>query len=289
MEQVKILDTTLRDGEQTAGVAFTPAEKMQIAKMLDELGVHQIEAGIPAMGGDELDAIAGILSMGLKAKISAWNRANVEDIKKSINCGVKNIHISAPVSDIHIKYKLRKSRQWVLDNIVKTINYAKERNCWVSVGAEDASRADMKFLIEFVQLVQKNGVQQFRYADTVGKLDPFQTYENVKTLIENTDLDIEIHTHNDFGMATANSLAAIKAGAKFVNTTINGIGERAGNASFEEVISALQYVYKYQISIDTKKLAELVQYVAHATNRYIPHSKDILGRGIYINEEISFL
>lgn len=275
MERIRIVDTTLRDGEQTAGVAFTPAEKIHIAKMLDALGVHQIEAGIPAMGGDEAIAIRGIINMGLKARISGWNRANIEDIKKSIYCGVKYIHISAPVSDIHIIHKLRKSRKWVLDNILKCIYFAKERNCWVSIGAEDASRADMKFLIEYAQLVQRHGAQQFRYADTVGALDPFQTYENVKRLIENTDLDIEIHTHNDFGMATANSLAAIKAGAKLVNTTINGLGERAGNASFEEVIMALKYIYKQQIDIDTKKLADLSRYVDCAANRFIPPYKDV--------------
>ena len=142
MGLIRILDTTLRDGEQTAGVVFTAKEKMTIAHLLDSAGVYQIEAGIPAMGGDEAKAVYGILSLGLKARISTWNRAVVNDIKKSIDCGVKYIHISVPVSDIHIKYKLRKSKKWVMESLCRAISYAKDHECWVSVGAEDASRAN---------------------------------------------------------------------------------------------------------------------------------------------------
>lgn len=267
VDTVKIVDTTLRDGEQTPGVAFTVQEKLNIARMLDIAGVCQIEAGIPAMGGDEAEAVQAIAGLGLKAKVMTWNRAVVDDVKKSIACGVDNIHISAPVSDIQINHKLGKSRKWVLDNLRRVIFLAREYNCWVSVGAEDASRADTDFLFEFVQMAEDSGARQIRYADTVGVLDPFQAYERISALKKHTSLDIEIHVHNDFGMATANALAALKAGANLVSTTVAGLGERAGNVALEEVVMAMIHLYKRPPGVNPAVLPELALYVAEATNR----------------------
>lgn len=267
MDLIRILDTTLRDGEQTAGVVFTANEKMTIARLLDSAGVYQIEAGIPAMGGDEEKAVYGILSMGLKAKISTWNRAVINDIKKSIDCGVRYIHISVPVSDIHINYKLKKSRTWVKESLIRAVTYAKDRGCWVSVGAEDASRANFDFLVQIVALAEKYGAEQIRYADTVSQLQPFNIYEHIRALKQHTQLDIEIHTHNDFGLATANALAAVRAGAAVVNTTVTGLGERAGNAPLEEVFMALQYLYNIPTGINARLLPELARYVTKAAGR----------------------
>ena len=239
-KKIKIDDTTLRDGEQTAGVVFANDEKIHIAKMLDKVGVHQIEAGIPAMGGDEKDAIKAITSLNLNCSILGWNRAVISDIDDSIECGVDAVAISISASDIHIEHKLRKSREWVLDSVKTSVEHAKKYNLYVSVNAEDASRADMEFLLQFARTARDLGADRMRYCDTLGILDPFETFMRVKTIIDIVGIDVEMHTHNDFGMAIANAIAGVKAGATYINTTINGLGERAGNAAFEEFVMALK-------------------------------------------------
>ena len=284
MTGVYIDDTTLRDGEQTAGVVFAKAEKMRIARLLSELGVHQIEVGVPAMGGDEQDAIKAIVSMGLPVSVLAWNRAVVSDVQASVDCGVDAVAISISASDIHIKTKLQRDRAWVLESVKRSVDFAKSHNLYVSVNAEDASRADPDFLVEFGLAAKECGANRLRFCDTVGTLDPFRTYDMVKHLIEATGLDIEMHTHNDFGMATANAMAGIRAGARYVNTTVNGLGERAGNAALEEVVMALKHVEGIDVGVKTSRLRELSEYVAHASNRSIPHGKAIVGSGVFSHE-----
>src|SRR3990172_9368590 len=212
-QRILLDDTTLRDGEQTAGVVFTNEEKVQIARMLAEIGVHQIEAGIPAMGGDEKEVIKEIVNLELPASILAWNRAVISDLHASLDCGVQAVAISISASDIHIQTKLQADRQWVLDSIKRSVDYAKKHHLYVSVNAEDASRADPEFLLEFARTAKEHGADRLRYCDTLGILDPFDTYERVKTLIEAAKIEVEMHTHNDFGMATANALAGLRAGA----------------------------------------------------------------------------
>ncbi len=283
-EEIKIVDTTLRDGEQTAGVVFSKTEKVQIAKMLDELGVHQIEAGIPVMGGDEEEAIKTIVKSGLKASIMGWNRAVISDIEASLRCGVDAVAISISTSDIHIKYKLRKTREWVLENMVKACEFAKKYGVYVSVNAEDASRTDLEFLSEFARLAKEAGADRLRFCDTVGILEPFTTYEIVKKIIDEVGIPVEMHTHNDFGLATANALAGIKAGATYVGVTVNGLGERAGNAALEEVVMALKYIYNLDLDIKTFKLKEVCEYVAKASARELPVNKTIVGKNIFAHE-----
>ncbi|MCS7201437.1 MAG: homocitrate synthase [Dictyoglomus sp.] len=283
-EDIKIVDTTLRDGEQTAGVVFSKTEKVQIAKMLDELGVHQIEAGIPVMGGDEEEAIKAIVKSGLKASIMGWNRAVISDIEASLRCGVDAVAISISTSDIHIKYKLRKTREWVLENMVKACEFAKKHGVYVSVNAEDASRTDLDFLLEFARLAKQAGADRLRFCDTVGILEPFTTYEIVKKIIDEVGIPVEMHTHNDFGMATANALAGVKAGATYVGVTVNGLGERAGNAALEEVVMALKYIYNVDLDIKTFKLKEICEYVAKASARELPLNKTIVGKNIFAHE-----
>jgi len=246
---VLIDDTTLRDGEQTAGVVFSNEEKIRIAQLLDEIGVHQIEVGIPAMGGDEKETIKKIVDLGLRASILGWNRAVVGDIQHSIDCGVDAVAVSISASDIHIEHKLRKSRLWVLDSIKKSVDFAKGHNLYVSVNAEDASRASLEFLVEFAQVAKETGADRLRFCDTLGILDPFETFRVIKFLKDEVGIELEMHTHNDFGMATANALAGIKAGAKYVNTTVNGLGERAGNAALEEVVMALKYIGRVDLGL----------------------------------------
>ena len=281
---VYIDDTTLRDGEQTAGVVFANEEKVRIARLLDRLGVHQIEAGISAMGGDEKEAIKAIVDLGLSAGILAWNRAVIEDIRHSLDCGVDAVAISIPASDIHITYKLKRDRDWVLDSIKRAVEYAKAHDLYVSVNAEDASRAHPEFLAEFARTAKEAGADRLRYCDTVGILDPFETYFRIRALREEVDIPIEMHTHNDFGMAVANALAGLKAGATFVNTTVNGLGERAGNASLEELIMALKFCEGLDLGLHTAVLRELCSYVALAAGRPLPPTKPVVGDSLFVYE-----
>lgn len=283
-KKIKIDDTTLRDGEQTAGVVFANDEKIHIARMLDKIGVHQIEAGIPTMGGDEKDAIKAIASLNLNCSILGWNRAVRSDIDDSIECGVDAVAISISSSDIHIEHKLRKSREWVLESMKTSVDYAKGFNLYVSVNAEDASRSDMEFLLQFARTAKEMGADRLRYCDTLGILDPFETFMRVKTIIDIIGIDVEMHTHNDFGMAIANAIAGIKAGATYVNTTINGLGERAGNAPFEEFVMALKYLENVDLGIDTHLFKEISEYVATASGRFIPAWKPIVGANLFLYE-----
>lgn len=264
---LRIIDTTLRDGEQAPGVAFTLREKVNIARLLDWLGVYQIEVGIPIMGELEQKAIRAIIRSNLKARVSTWNRLLLADIRASLACGVKDIHISCPASEIQICYKLGRSRMWVLDCLKRAIRYASDYGCRVTVGAEDASRADASFLLDLALLAQEMGAERLRYCDTVGVLNPFTTVERLDWLRSNLSLEIEFHGHNDFGMATANTLAAIKAGIRYLDTTVGGLGERAGNASLEEVVAAVQGVYGTELGLEERFLPLLSRHVARAARR----------------------
>ena len=281
---IKIDDTTLRDGEQTAGVVFANDEKIHIAKMLDKVGVHQIESGIPAMGGDEKDAIKKIAGLGLNCSVLAWNRPVKSDIQASVECGVDAVALSISTSDIHIEHKLRKSREWVLETMKSGVDFAKSHNLYVSVNAEDASRSDMEFLLQFARTARDAGADRLRYCDTLGILDPFETFMRVKNVIDIIGIEMEMHTHNDFGMAIANAIAGIKAGAIYVNTTINGLGERAGNAAFEEFVMALKYVEGVDMGFNTTLFRNLSEYVARASNRVLPTWKPIVGGNLFVHE-----
>ena len=284
-KKITIVDTTLRDGEQTAGVVFANEEKIVIAEMLSDLGVDQLEVGIPTMGGDEKYAIKEIVKRNLKPSIMAWNRAVISDIEQSIDCGVDAVAISTSVSDIHIQHKLKKSREWVLENMVKSVEFAKKNGLYVSVNGEDASRADADFLVEFINAAKQAGADRFRFCDTVGIMEPFRLKDEISYLYEKTKFDIEMHTHNDFGMATANALAGLHGGASHVGVTVNGLGERAGNAALEEVLMALMIVcgYKEQ-NIDTKMFREVSEYVSRASGRELPKWKAIVGTNMFAHE-----
>ena len=283
-KRIYIVDTTLRDGEQTAGVVFANEEKVAIASMLSELGVDQLEVGIPTMGGDEKKAIKEIVKKNLKSSIMAWNRPVISDINQSIDCGVDSVAISISVSDIHIQNKLRKSREWVLEKMVEGVEYAKKNGLYVSVNGEDASRADRDFLVKFMKTAKEVGADRFRYCDTVGVMGPFQIEEEIRYLYEKTGFDIEMHTHNDFGMATANAIAGVRGGANHVGLTVNGLGERAGNAALEEVLMAFKYVYGMDVDVDTTKFREISEYVSRASGRELPIWKAIVGTNMFAHE-----
>jgi homocitrate synthase NifV len=282
---IVIDDTTLRDGEQTAGVVFSLDEKKRIARLLDEIGVGELECGIPAMGKAEQAAVRALVEMDLRARLITWNRATVADIQASLDAGVTAVDISLSVSDIHIEHKLRKDREWVREQLKAALGFAKEHDLYVSVGGEDSSRADLDFLVELMELARSLGADRFRYCDTLGILDPFATYDNVAYLRGRVPaLDLEVHTHNDLGMATANAIAGIRAGARFVNTTVNGLGERAGNAALEEVVMALKHACGIDSGVDTRRLVEISRYVGRASSRPVPEWKAVVGEKVFSHE-----
>ncbi|MEB3247978.1 MAG: homocitrate synthase [Merismopediaceae bacterium] len=284
MNNIQINDTTLRDGEQAAGVAFTLAEKTTIAALLDSMGVQEIEVGIPAMGPTEQEAITAINGLGLKADLIGWNRAVLSDITASLSCGLKRVHISIPVSQIQIEVKFQGQTQKMLNQLRDTITFAKDQGLFVALGGEDSSRADANFLLDVIQAAQEWGISRFRFCDTVGILDPFTTYQKIHHLVKFLTIPVEMHTHNDFGLATANSLAGIKAGATSVNTTVNGLGERAGNAALEEIVMALKQIYGIKLGIDTARLKELSRLVVQASGGNLPPWKAIVGENAFAHE-----
>jgi len=236
INDIKIVDTTLRDGEQSAGKAFSIDEKVEIAKYMDENNVYQIEAGIPVMGDLEKECIKRILAGRNNSLISTWNRMNKKDLQHSFDCKPDIIHISVPTSDIQIYSNLGKDKLWIEKNLRECVYFAKDKGYEVTIGFEDASRADINYLIDLCKIVKSMDVKRVRYADTVGILMPSLVREAVKTIIDNTGVEVEIHAHNDFGMAIPISLEAVKSGAKYVDCTLDGIGERAGNCNLQEFI-----------------------------------------------------
>ncbi len=278
-------DTTLRDGEQTAGVVFSKREKIAIARMLDAIGVGEIECGIPAMGEEERSGIRSLVDLGLNARLITWNRALVPEIEASIACGVGAVDISLSVSDQMITHKLRKNRDAVKEQLKVALGFAKQHNLYVSVGGEDASRADMAFLVELMKITRAMGGDRFRFCDTLGIMDPFTMFDKVAFLRRAVpEIDIEVHTHNDLGMATANAIAGIRAGAKYVNTTINGLGERAGNAALEEVVMGLKHACGVDTGITTHRFREMSLFVATASRRPLSVSKPVVGKRVFAHE-----
>ncbi len=284
MNHVHINDTTLRDGEQAAGIVFSAAEKIAIASLMDAIGIPELEVGIPAMGGSEAEAITTIVQKGLKTALLGWNRAVRSDIEASIACGLQRVHISIPVSDIQIKAKFQGKTNLVWERLRDSLNFALDKGLFVSEGAEDASRADESFLLEVAQFAQNLGASRFRFCDTVGILDPLTTAQKVGKLVKSLNIPIEMHTHNDFGLATANALAGLQAGATSVNTTVNGLGERAGNAALEEMIMALKRLYQVELGVETARLRQLSQLVIQASGIALPPWKAIVGDNIFAHE-----
>ena len=285
--KIRIFDTTLRDGEQTPGVALTPEQKLGIAQKLDALGVDAIEAGFPIISDGEMQGIRLITSANLNAEICGLARTEKKDIDAAVSAGLKYIHTFIATSDIHLKYKLKMTKDQALAKAIEAVEYGKSLGLRVEFSAEDATRTERGFLKKVFKEVANAGADRIDIPDTVGYSTPGYIAEITKDAIEASHLPISVHCHNDFGLAVANAISSIQAGAQCAHVTINGIGERAGNASLEELVMALQCLQfdkKYETNINTKLLYETSRYVSSVVGVHVQPNKAIVGENAFGHE-----
>jgi len=281
---INIIDTTLRNGEQTAGVVFSKHEKIRIARMLDEIGISEIEVGTPSLGAIEREIIKEIVKDNFNSKLFVYCEAEPENIEYAVQCGAENVVINISTSDIHLKEKYKRNKTWVINKLRETIRTARQGGLNFIISAEDATRTDLGFLLKLISIAKKKGAYRFRICDTVSKFDPFRTFLYISTISSATNFPLEVYNHNDFGMATANGMAAIRGGASSLVVSVGGLGEGTGNAAMEEIVMALKYLEHIELGIETSKFREIAEYVARASSRAVPIWKAIVGTNVFAHE-----
>jgi 2-isopropylmalate synthase len=281
---VRIFDTTLRDGEQTPGVSLAPDEKVKIARQLDRLGVDAIEAGFPIASKGESESVAAVAHAGLSCEVVGLARASKNDIDQTLGTGVNCVHVFIATSDLHLKYKLKLTRKQVLDRIADSVSYAKQQRRIVEFSAEDATRTEIDFLKKAYETAEGAGADRLNIPDTVGVSSPQRIAQITKTVVDSVRVPVSIHCHNDFGLAVANSLAAIEAGAVQAHVTINGLGERAGNTSLEELVMSLHMLFDRKTRVDTSLLCETSKLVVALTGVRVQTNKAVVGDNAFGHE-----
>ncbi|MCS6769290.1 MAG: 2-isopropylmalate synthase [Candidatus Caldarchaeum sp.] len=279
-----MFDTTLRDGEQTAGAALRPDDKVRLAEALADLGVDVIEAGFPPVSSGESTAIKEITAAGLSSKVCVLSRCEKSDIDAAAKVNPQWIHVFIATSDIHLKHKLRMTREQVLEKAVSSVEYAKSYGFTVHFSAEDATRTEVPYLLQVFQAVEKAGADSLDIPDTVGTIIPTAMKRLVATVKNSVKIPVAVHCHDDFGLAVANSLAGVEAGAEIVHATINGIGERAGNASLEEVAASLKFLYGVETNIRFEKIFRVSRLVERLMGITVPKNKAIVGDNAFAHE-----
>lgn len=282
--RIRIFDTTLRDGEQTPGVSLTAEDKMEIARQLSQLGVDVIEAGFPSSSEGEKKVVRDIAKAGLTPEICALSRATKGDIDAAIDCDVDLIHVFIPTSPVQMKYAVNLTPEQVLTSAVDSIQYVKKHGIKCEFSPMDATRSELPFLKKVCRVAQEAGMDSLNVPDTVGIMIPKTTIKLIEELKTIVNVPISIHCHDDFGMAVANSLAAVEAGAAQVHVAVNGLGERAGNASLEEVVMALHMIYKYKTGVNTRLLYSTSRMVASLTGIAVQANKAIVGENAFAHE-----
>ncbi len=280
-----ICDSTLESGEQAAGTVFSSIEKYRIAQLLDDARVPQIVAGNPGLGADDKKVVRHIARMGLNASVMSYNRAEPDDVNASIDCDVDAVTIALPASDILIEKDLRQDKSWVLDKVYEAAEIAVAHGLYTCVMAEDASRADLGFLVDFAKVAKDVGADRFGYCDTYGLDNPFDCQEKIKMIRQISGIDIEIIAHNDFGLATANVMGAIKGGARFARTTSMGLGPRAGCAALEQVAMTAKHVLGIDTSIDATRFPVIAESVSKASGIAIDPLKPFIGPKCFSQEQ----
>lgn len=283
-EKVRIFDTTLRDGEQTPGVAITPDEKIRIAKRLDRLGVDVIEVGFPAASLGERKAAQEIKSLGLKTQVCGLARVLREDLDAALESDVDYIHTFIGTSPLHREYKLKMDQDQILQKSVEAVEYIKDHGIIAEFSAEDATRTELEFLKKIYSAVEDAGADLINVPDTVGVMVPVSMHKLITDIKKIVKIPISVHCHDDFGLAVANSLSAVEAGAQQVHATINGLGERAGNTSLEEVVMALMINYGIKTNINTELLVGTSELVSRITGVKMPPNKAIVGDNAFAHE-----
>lgn len=284
LSDVIVYDSTLRDGEQTPGVAFTPEQKLTIARMLDDAGVHQIEAGFPAVSENEVRTIRAIADLGLEADILALSRVTRGDIDAAVDAGVDLVLLFVGTSDIHLRYKMKKTQEDVLSMITDSLDHCRARGVKAAVSAEDTTRTDLEFLMQVYRTAEAGGAVRVGVTDTLGCATPEAITMLVTKARQEVKVPVALHLHNDYGLALANAFAGVKAGAAAITTTVNGIGERAGNVPLEQFAVGMKYLYGSDIGIDCTRMKALSDMVCQFSGLHKPRNQPLVGTNVFAHE-----